>query len=219
MWYSLAIQAYQISQSSGCANGALDEILSALLFFCDYFKIWLSNRYAVRHGRERGERLNDFTDMYSKYAGPVRRFLLSLTQNEETAEELTQETLYRAFLHINSFREESSLYSWLCQIAKNLYLNERKKLAKSQASAAAHVLEGVNGEEWTQTLLLREQAMLVHQVLHSLPEPYKEVFTLKVFGELKSKDIANLFGKTESWAKMTFYRAKERIVKGMEEKA
>lgn len=162
--------------------------------------------------------MNDFTDVYNEYAGPVRRFLLSLTQNEEIAEELTQETLYRAFLQIDKFREESSLYSWLCQIAKNLYLNERKKINKRQSSPAPHLHEGVNGEEWTQTLHRKEQAMLVHQVLHSLPEPYKEVFTLKVFGELKFKDIANLFGKTESWAKMTFYRAKERIVKRMEEK-
>jgi RNA polymerase sigma factor, sigma-70 family len=163
--------------------------------------------------------LNDFTDLYNEYAGPVRRFLLSLTHNEESAEELTQETLYRAFLQIDRFRAESSIYSWLCQIAKNLYLNERKKLSRRRPSTTAYLLEGVNGEEWTQKLLLREQAMLVHQVLHSLPEPYKEVFTLKVFGELKFKDIANLFGKTESWAKMTFYRAKERIVKGMEEKS
>jgi len=161
--------------------------------------------------------LNDFTDVYNEYAEPVRRFLLSLTRNEELAAELTQETLYRAFLHIDRFREESSLYSWLCQIAKNLYLNERKKFVRRQVSTDSHLSEEANGEDWTQALLRREQAMLVHQVLHSLPEPYKEVFTLKVFGELKFKDIANLFGKTESWAKMTFYRAKERIVKGMEE--
>lgn len=197
----------------------LEKNIVCALFFCDDLGIRLSNVCAVRLAWGRGERLNDFTDVYNEYAGPVRRFLLSLTQDEETAEELTQETLYRAFLHIDRFREESSLYSWLCQIAKNLYLNERKKLVRRQASAAKPLLDGVKSEDWTQTLLRKEQAMLLHQVLHLLSEPYKEVFTLKVFGELKFKEIANLFGKTESWAKMTFYRAKERIVKGMEEKS
>lgn len=197
----------------------LDKNFVCTLFFCDDLGIRLSNVYAVRLARGRGERLDDFTNVYNEYAGPVRRFLLSLSQDEETAEELTQETLYRAFLHIDRFREESSLYSWLCQIAKNLYLNERKKLARRQASAATPLLGGVNAKDWTQTLLRKEQAMLLHQVLHLLSEPYKEVFTLKVFGELKFKEIADLFGKTESWAKMTFYRAKERIVKGMEEKS
>lgn len=181
----------------------------------------MSNRCAVRQVRGRGERLNYFTDVYNEYAGPVRRFLLSLTQDEELADELTQETLYRAFRYIHRFRGGGcSLYSWLCQIAKNLYLNDRKKLSRRQAAAAAPLLDSVDGKAWIQSLLRKEQAMLLHQVLHSLPEPYKEVFTLKVFGELelKFKDIASLFSKTESWAKMTFYRAKERIVKGMEEK-
>lgn len=105
------------------------------------------------------------------------------------------------------------------KLQKTFYFNERKKLTRKKAFPVIHLLEDVNGEEWTQTLYRKEQAVLVHQVLHSLPEPYKEVFSLKVFGELKFKEIANLFGKTESWAKMTFYRAKERIVKGMEGRA
>lgn len=161
--------------------------------------------------------MDDFTDIYNQYADPVYKFLLSLTRDVKLSEELTQETLYRAFLNINKFRAESSLYSWLCQIAKNLYLNEQKKLTRLQDSSTTYFIEGMNSESWTQTLLQKEQAMLVHHVLHHLSEPYKEVFTLKVFGELKFKDIAHLFGKTESWAKMTFYRAKEQIIKGMED--
>lgn len=161
--------------------------------------------------------VQDFTDLYHEYATPVYRFLLSLTQDAQLAEELTQETLYRAFININKFREESSLFSWLCQIAKNLYLNEQKKGRKRKEAILTDSQEGIVDEDWTRKLLQKEQVLVIHQVLHTLSEPYKEVFMLKVFGELKFKDIANLFGKTESWAKMTYYRSKEQIVKRLEE--
>lgn len=73
-----------------------------------------------------------------------------------------------------------------------------------------------SGDDFTVRMLQKEQEILVHRILHALPEPYKEVFTLKVFGELTFREIAGLFGKTESWAKMTYYRAKERIITEME---
>ncbi|MCR5404597.1 MAG: hypothetical protein K6E91_12380 [Butyrivibrio sp.] len=62
-----------------------------------------------------------------------------------------------------------------------------------------------------------QEALRIHRGLHELQEPYKEVFMLRVFGELSFSKIANLFGKSESWAKMTFYRAKAKIVSKLEE--
>ncbi|MFF2886142.1 RNA polymerase sigma factor [Paenibacillus sp. NPDC057967] len=163
---------------------------------------------------ERGDELRQFSEVYEQYSAPVHRFLLSLTRDEAMAEELTQETLYRAFLHIDRFKGQASLYGWLCQIAKNLYFNEYKKSKRRADEPAWDDTEA--GDDFTIRMLQKEQAIMVHRILHALPEPYKEVFTLKVFGELKFREIASLFGKTESWAKMTYYRAKERIVMEME---
>ncbi|RJE85180.1 RNA polymerase sigma factor [Paenibacillus sp. 1011MAR3C5] len=166
--------------------------------------------------RKRGDELRQFSEVYEQYSAPVHRFLLSLTRDETMAEELTQETLYRAFLHIDRFRGQASLYGWLCQIAKNLYFNEYRKNKRHANMPAWDETEA--GGDFTFRILQKEQAIMVHRILHALPEPYKEVFTLKVFGELTFREIAGLFGKTESWAKMTFYRAKERIATKMEER-
>jgi len=163
----------------------------------------------------RGEDLKDFSDVYNEYAPGVYRFLVSLTRNESVAEEITQETFYRAYRQINTFRGDSSLYGWLCQIAKNIYYTECNKNKR----IATETLESIadSSRDVTIGILQRENALLLHKILHGLPDPYKEVFTLKIFGELKFREIASLFGKSESWAKITYYRAKERIINEMEE--
>lgn len=135
---------------------------------------------------------------------------------------MVQETFYKAYLHIGKFKGESSLYAWLCQIAKNLYYNDCKKnkrlVSKDALTVDAAITANDDGEDFTMNLMRKEQAAQLHRILHALPEPYKEVFTLRIFGELKFREIAELFGKTESWAKITYYRAKERMVCGMEER-
>jgi RNA polymerase sigma factor, sigma-70 family len=155
-----------------------------------------------------------FPDIYDIYAKKVYHYLLSLTRNEHLAEELTQETFYKAFLHIHKFKEECSMYTWLCQIGRNAYYNECKK--KKHICSDFNLPDAECDGSFTKQLAESEQAIMIHKALHFLPEPYKEVFTLKIFGELKYKDIAMIFGKTESWAKVTFYRAKERLIKEME---
>lgn len=140
---------------------------------------------------------------------------MSLTRNQALAEELTQETFYKALLKGGTFRGSGSMYAWLCQIAKHLYYNDCKKNKRVPPNAVD--AGGADGEDIALGILRKEQAMRLHRTLHVLPEPYKEVFTLRVFGELKFREIAELFGKTESWAKMTFYRAKEQLVSGMED--
>ena len=65
-------------------------------------------------------------------------------------------------------------------------------------------------------LVNEEDAFLIHQYLHSMKEPYTEVFSLRVFGELSFEKIGQLFGKNSSWARVTFYRAKKQIAEHME---
>lgn len=162
-----------------------------------------------------GDRLNNFTDVYNEYASQVYRYLVSITRNKALAEELTQETFYKALLKGGTYRGSGSMYVWLCQIAKHLYYNDCKK--NKRVSPKAPDAGNAGGEDIALGILRKEQTMRVHQALHVLPEPFKEVFTLRVFGELKFREIAELFGKTESWAKMTFYRAKEQLVSEMED--
>lgn len=142
----------------------------------------------------------------------VYRFLLSLCGNEDLAEELTSETFYQAYLHIGSFRGACKPETWLCQIAKNAFYREMRRTKRivpwEDPGAAGDPLEG---------LARRDQALRIHRLLHQLRDPYKEVFLLRVFGELRFQEIADIYEKTESWAKTTFYRAKGQLMKLMEE--
>ena len=140
----------------------------------------------------------------------VYRYVLSLTCNENEAEDITQETFLRALDAKESFSGGSSLYTWLCAIAKNLLINRRKKQKRNAGAEALENLpdDSISIEERTAD---RDSAMQVMRALHTLSEPYKEVFSLRVFGQLDFKDIGLLFDRTDSWARVTYHRAKEKI--------
>ena len=142
----------------------------------------------------------------------IYRYLLSLCGNEELAAELTSETFYQAYLHIGQFRGDSKVETWLCQIAKHAFYKEQKR--RSRQSAWTEQEDSVS---FVDTLSDKDQALRLYQQLHQLNEPYREVFMLRVFGELSFKEIAAVCGKSESWAKVTFYRAKDKLIQRMEE--
>lgn len=158
--------------------------------------------------------MEEFERIFEKYTPVVYRFLLSHCGDADLAEELTGETFYRAYLSVGSFRGECRVETWLCRIARNALLKERKRRGRlTEADSEAPDPSADLFARFED----REQALRVHRHLHTLPEPYREVFTLRVFGELSFRDIAGIFGKTESWAKVTYYRAKDKLVERLEE--
>ena len=146
----------------------------------------------------------------------VYRYLFSLCRNREDAEDITQEVFLRAMRAKDGFAAESSLYTWLCAIGKNLWLN-RCRAAGREVQDGDGVIGDLasDGGSLEDALCEKDTAMGIHRVLHGLDEPYKEVFSLRVFGQLAFSDIARIFGKTESWARVTYHRAKNRIVDEM----
>lgn len=158
--------------------------------------------------------MDRFEDVFEQYAQPVYRFLLKLTQDESEAEELTQETFFKVFLHIDSFQGECSIYTWLCQIGKNLYLNEKKRRKRlSSGRLDPELASSHNVEEQT---IRKEQLTAALNALGQLPELSREVVSLRVFGGMRYKEIAAMLGKTETWAKVTFFRAKDQLMKILE---
>mgnify|MGYP003440800016 CR=1 FL=1 len=150
--------------------------------------------------------MTEFEEVYRLYFRDVYRYCLALCRDEETAEEVTQETFFKALNAIDQFDGRCRLYVWLCQIAKNTYFSMRSK--KRPDGLAEEIPAGESLEE---RLLTKESAFEIHRVLHRLEEPYKEVFSLRTFGELPFKQIGELFGKTESWARVTYHRARLKI--------
>ncbi len=142
----------------------------------------------------------------------VYRYCLSMCQNETDASDITQETFLKALWSIKGFEGNCSLYTWLCTIAKNLWINKCKKT--NRESFIEDNTSDISSHDISLEQMVSEKDMSkrIHKVLHTLDEPYKEIFTLRVFGELPFSDIAELFSKTESWARVTYHRAKKMII-------
>lgn len=157
--------------------------------------------------------MQDFEKVYVEYLRDVYNFLLKLSGSEDIAEELTQSTFSIAFENMEKFRGTCKMSVWLCQIAKHeyfAYCGKQKPI----------VGETAGKEPWDDSLekkfIDHAEQIRIHEILHVLPEPYKEVFTLRVMAELSYKDISRLFGKSESWARVTYYRAKCMIIERLE---
>lgn len=160
--------------------------------------------------------MTDFEEIYTQYFEDVFRYLRGLTADEALSEELTEETFFKTLRSLEQFEGKCDVRVWLCQIAKNSYFSYLKKQKRISGEGSPEMLT-VNGEDLEKLFADKELAFQLHQCLHDLKEPYKEVFSLRVFGELSFGKIAMLFGKTEHWACVTYHRAKEKIQKGMEE--
>ena len=159
--------------------------------------------------------MTDFESIYEKYFQDVFLYIKALSSNEHIAEEITSETFFKAMNAIDSFKGECDIRVWLCQIAKNSYTSSLRKDKKIVQGDLPEDLP--DDSDLEQSLINTEMSYTIHEILNQLPEPYKEVFTLRVLGELSFKQIANLFCKTENWACVTFHRAKNKIKERLEE--
>ncbi len=150
---------------------------------------------------------DNFEQTYREYQQMIYAFLLRLCGNVHLAEELTQETFYQAFKHWGDFRGQSSVSTWLCTIAKRqLYNAVRRKDALPLEEAAEK-----SGRDIADALVDSDRMMAAHRLVHRLPEPMREVFTLRTFGDLSHAQIGSLFGKSDSWARVTYYRARQML--------
>lgn len=152
-----------------------------------------------------------FDDLYISQGKPVYRFLLSLTGDPYLAEELLQETFYQAFLHIDRFEGRSSLYTWLCCIGKNAWLKECRRQDRYATTPYEELTLADPAPTPEAAMLLAEQRRRIRQAVRSLPDPHREVFILHSYGGLKLKEIAALHQKSESWARVTYFRARKQI--------
>jgi RNA polymerase sigma-70 factor (ECF subfamily) len=152
--------------------------------------------------------VTDFEAVYQAYFRDVYRYALALCRDEALAEEITQEAFFKALEHMDQFDGKSKLSVWLCSIARNTYFSMLRKEKYIHKEPVTELPGGIDPE---QRLLNREEAFTAHRILHRLPEPYREVFSLRTFAQLSFQQIAQLFGKTESWARVTYHRARLKI--------
>ena len=154
-------------------------------------------------------------EVYARYFRKVYSFVLSLSQNAHVAEEITQETFFLVMKRPDAFQGQSSIDTYLCSIAHNLYVSSLRKQKRQAFDADLTALP--DEKDMSADLESKDAARRLHVLLHQMEEPYKEVFSLRVFGELPFGEIGALFGKTDSWARVTFFRAKQRLQQHLEE--
>ena len=160
--------------------------------------------------------MEDFEAIYIQHFDDVYKYVFSLCRNDAVAEEITQEAFFRAMEHIDRFEGKCRLYVWLCQIAKNTFLTYVKKQKHYVSETDIDLSEQLE-PSFESVFLDKETAWKLHKLLHHLDEPYKEVFSLRVFGELPFSKIGELFGKSDSWARLVFYRAKKELRRDLDE--
>lgn len=153
--------------------------------------------------------MTDFSQVYDLYFRDVYKYALGICRNAQLAEEITQETFLKALKSLDTFKGECKLSVWLCQIAKNCYISHCRKTKHLAFGAEMEQMD--SGMDLEAQLTDQETAFAIHKILHRLEEPYKEVFSLRIFGELSFRQIGELFGKTENWARVTYHRARLKI--------
>ena len=157
--------------------------------------------------------MSDFEAVYAKYQSFIFKFLLKLCRNNSLAEELTQETFFRAYINFSKLRNSDRTAVWLCTIAKNSYFawfNQQKNLLPLDVNISVDAMPS------PELLILEKELQEEAYVqIHALSEPYREVFILAVFGGISLKDISSSYGKSESWARVTYYRAKKKVAEGI----
>lgn len=157
--------------------------------------------------------MRDFEQIYADYYTVVYRYILGLCGDAVLAEEVAQEAFFKALKNIGKFRGQCKLEVWLCQIAKNTLYT----LAEKRKRTSPLPQEPIPAESDVEaTFVEKDDARRAHAALHRLPEPYREVFWMRAFGEMSFAEIGALFDKSESWARVTYHRARIRIREEMQ---
>ena len=159
--------------------------------------------------------MTEFETIYREYFRDVELYLRAVCKDELLAEELTEQVFFQALKALPKFRGDCDIRTWLCAMGRNCYLTHLRKAKPAGDIDELQIPDPRKSIE--ECISDKQQALLIHRVLHDLPEPYKEVFSLRVFGQLSFADIGGLFGRTANWACVTYHRARQKILNEMEE--
>ncbi len=158
--------------------------------------------------------MTEFETVYRTYFRDVELYLRAICKDEHLAEELTEQVFFQALKALPKFRGDCDIRTWLCAMGRNCYLSHLRRHKPSENIDELQIPDPRASIE--EQVADRSQALAIHRILHDLPEPYKEVFSLRVFGQLSFEDIGGLFGRTANWACVTYHRARRKIQEQME---
>ena len=153
----------------------------------------------------------DIEQIYNEHGQTVFKYLMCLCRDEHLAQDLTQETFCKAIQSVHRFNGSCKVSTWLCQIAKHLWYQELDKRKRRKTTHMEEAAELPDGESLEDSVILRIEKMELYKRIHKLGEVEKEVVLFRISGEFSFKEIGELLGKSETWARVTFYRAKQKL--------
>ena len=156
--------------------------------------------------------MEEFEEIYLKYAIPVKKYAMTLCGDENTADDITAETFFKALKKIDSYDGSCKLLTWLCTIAKNTYLDFLKKKKALPLYEAENMVSSEDSPE--RAVLKIEDRLKFFRLIQNLDNEAKDVVYLRIFGELSFREIGDILGESENWARVLFYRTKVKM-KGM----
>lgn len=155
--------------------------------------------------------MQNIEEIYIKYFETVNKYLFCLTHNNDISEELTQETFYIAVQKISTYNGKCKMSVWLCQIAKNLWYNQYKKTKRIKNIDEIELLNIEDIDTIESIVISKDEKMSLYKKIQNLDEQSREVVYLRITGDLSFKEIGIILNKTETWARVTFYRAKNKL--------
>ena len=155
--------------------------------------------------------MQSIEEIYKQYFETVNKYLLCITRNKDISEELTQETFCRAVNKINTFKGNCKISVWLCEIAKNLWYDELRKNKKLKDMGDQDIFSTYQQENVEETIIANEEKIELYKKIQKLNKETKEVMYLRITGELSFKEIAEIVNRTENWARITYYRGKQKL--------
>lgn len=152
----------------------------------------------------------DIEKIYNNNFSAIYKYLICLTKDENLAEELAQETFYKAIENINRFRGECKITTWLCQIAKNVWINDIKKKNKIKMTEMSDEIEDYtfNLEE---DYIKKEEKIILYKKILKLDKEWINIFYLRLYGNMTFDEISDVIGKSSTWIRVNYYRIKQKM--------
>lgn len=148
--------------------------------------------------------------IYIKYFHDVFLYIRALSGNESIAEEITQETFVSAMKNLNQFDGRKDIRAWLFTIGKHAYFRYCKRNRIYAEEQYRETMEDSSPPALDQ-IIREETIQRIETKVEALPSIYREVFRLRIYGELSFEKIGKSYGKSLGWARVTYYRAKQMI--------
>ncbi len=187
-------------------------------------------------GKSDGDNLSHslMEELYQDNSRIVYRFLLSLSHNANLAEDLMQETFLKAYQSLDGYDGSCKVSTWLCQIARHLYYqhlagrkhevlagdgkeSSGRDTVEDMAASKSSMKSSGQASPTEDAVIHRIELLQVLKQMQKLPEQMRQVIYLRAAADLSFREIGEVLGRSENWARVNFYRGKELLLKAKKE--